>query len=228
MDNLNLYGDQRKATEGGFGVDIATQRADDLDLQCVAHIRDRVAGGSVVRALDLASGPGGQALRMAKAGAQVMAIDVNHYGTLIREAAHQEKLEIMFSKQDMRGDWWRGLEPFDVIICQRAIHYLPWHEACAVLVNIRHVLAPTGKLYLSASGLLSELGDGYQHHATDITQRFTPLSETMSAKHSIEGPVCLYTQSDMARLLESSGYHIESLFASPFGNIKAVAGYGDE
>lgn len=39
---INLYGDQRVATSTGHGIDIASQRADDLDLMAVEQVQSLV------------------------------------------------------------------------------------------------------------------------------------------------------------------------------------------
>jgi len=45
----------------------------------------------------------------------------------------------------------------------------------------------------------------------------------MRDKHGIHGPVCLYSEDDMKSILTESGFAVETLFSSTFGNIKAVA-----
>lgn len=73
---VNTYGDHRLLTDGAFGIDIAIQRADELDLLAIDRIRS-LAGRR--RALDVASASGGQAIRMAVAGADVIALDISDY-----------------------------------------------------------------------------------------------------------------------------------------------------
>lgn len=60
QDALNVYQDRRIETKGNFGVDIALQRADDLDQSAIQFLSQR----SNPRALDAASASGGQAIRM--------------------------------------------------------------------------------------------------------------------------------------------------------------------
>ena len=55
----------------GHGVDVAVNRADDLDKRSLAYIAEHPG----CRVLDLGSGAGGQSVRMAQAGASVLAVD---------------------------------------------------------------------------------------------------------------------------------------------------------
>jgi hypothetical protein len=109
-----------------------------------------------------------------------------------------------------------------VIIAQRFIHYLPFSEAVDVVKLFKSALFPDGKLYLSASGLRSELGRHY-NGASARANRFSELWQPMANKHRIHGKVCLYEEEDMRALLEASGMGAETVYASPFGNIKSIA-----
>lgn len=62
---LNKYGDQPILLAAGHGADIASQRADDLNMMAIDHARSR----SSVFAIDIACGAGGQSLRLAQEGA---------------------------------------------------------------------------------------------------------------------------------------------------------------
>ncbi|WP_205182849.1 hypothetical protein [Burkholderia sp. LMG 13014] len=57
QNQLNIYGDHRRATPGNHGVDIAAQRADDLDNLAIERVRQlQLNGRSTVRALDVGRG----------------------------------------------------------------------------------------------------------------------------------------------------------------------------
>lgn len=217
----NLYGDHLKKTAHGFGVDISSQRADDLDKKALTFITTHDG----TKALDLACGQGGQAMRMAAAGARVIASDLIEYEDLLRQAKHDPET-LQFIKADMRllpGPLLKH-QPFDLVVCQRAIHYLPYHQAKRMVGNLWHMLNPKGRLYLSASGLESELGQGYGAKANgNIESRFAPLSPEMTSKHGINGPVCLYTLEDAVRLMYEYGFAVIDAFSSAFGNVKIVA-----
>jgi 2-polyprenyl-3-methyl-5-hydroxy-6-metoxy-1,4-benzoquinol methylase len=219
---LNLYGDQPIAARGGYGVDIAIQRADDLDNLALAYIQE--LGGNGVRALDVACGAGGQAVRMAMAGAVVSASDIVDYRTVLQNACVTAQIdEFSFVVADMRTLPASVGSAFDVIICQRAIHYLSHVDALATVRGFARLLSPRGRLYLSASGLRSELGSGYPGLNDPVERRLSPLSQDMVTKHNIHGPVCLYTTDDLHDFLVVAGLRAKLLFESPFGNVKSVS-----
>jgi SAM-dependent methyltransferase len=226
MSEFIVYGDRQLTTGLGYGIDVATQREDYLDGSAIRRIKSLIGQprGTAVRALDAACAAGGQARRMARAGAVVTAVDLHDYGADLLNAAAKEGLGgIEFVQADLRhADLYRQLGQFDVIIAQRFIHYLPFPEAVDVVKLFKSALFPDGKLYLSASGLGSELGRNY-NGANARSDRFSELWQPMANKHGIHGKVCLYEEEDMKALLEASGMDAETVYASPFGNIKSIA-----
>ncbi|MGF6440402.1 class I SAM-dependent methyltransferase [Paraburkholderia youngii] len=221
--NLNDYGDQRLLTDGAFGVDIATQRADDLDNMALARVRSHPG---LPRALDVASASGGQAIRMATAGAEVIALDITDYSAPFMAAAREAGVEARcaFETCDIRRfDVADKLGTFDVVVCQRMIHYLPYHQALDMVRGLRRALAKGGQLFLSASGLHSELGDDYSGAFTPLAERYVPLAPPMVAKHNIAGDVCLYSVDELSALIEAAGMQVVTAFASAFGNVKVIA-----
>jgi SAM-dependent methyltransferase len=219
---VNQYGDEKRLAGDGFGIDIASQRADDLDQAALAFIVD--CGGDGVSALDVACGQGGQALRMAAAGASVTAVDLT--APTWPPELHQR---VRFVTADMRAiertvaRLFERPVLFHVIVCQRAVHYLPYKDAVAVVQQFASLLAPEGRLFISASGLLSELGTDYSAAGVALPLRYAPLSGPMVEKHGIRGPVCLYTEDDMRQLLADAKLAALHIFSSPFGNVKAIA-----
>jgi 2-polyprenyl-3-methyl-5-hydroxy-6-metoxy-1,4-benzoquinol methylase len=221
-----VYIDRQLTTTSGHGVDVAIQREDDLDCSAIERIKSLIdrPQGTVVHALDAACAAGGQARRMARAGAVVTAVDLHDYGADLLNAAAEEGLTgIEFVQADLgHADLYRELGQFDVIIAQRFIHYLPFPEAIDVVKLFKSALVPDGKLYLSASGLRSELGRNY-NGAIALANRFSELWQPMADKHGIHGKVCLYEEEDMRALFKASGMAAEKVYASPFGNIKSIA-----
>jgi hypothetical protein len=88
--------------------------------------------------------------------------------------------------------------------------------------RLADLLNPGGKLFLSASGIASELGEGYPGRGVPAADRYAPLADEMAKKHGIHGMVCLYSLEDLEELLLQAGLVCEALFASPFGNVKGV------
>ncbi len=212
-DALNIYGDGKVLTKGGRGVDVASQREDDLDRAAIEFIRAR----SAPAVLEIGCGLGGQSFRMAEAGAVVTAMDMHDYSESI--PAHDR---IAFVQGDLASFAPAPDVHYDAIFSQRTIHYLPFGQAAAALRRlVENHLNPGGALFLSASGLLSELGHFYPHADLPVSERFANLSPAMSEKHGIHAPVCLYTCDDLTGLLMMCGLY-PKVWISPFGNIKAI------
>ncbi|MBB4517442.1 class I SAM-dependent methyltransferase [Paraburkholderia fungorum] len=223
MSVLNGYGDKRNPTIGNHGVDIAAQRADDLDGMALEHLRSIK---DQARALDVASASGGQAIRMALAGADVLALDIDDYSEAFYSAANSAGVggQCRFVQQDITDyDVAGNLGRFDVIVCQRMIHYVPYGVAIEVVQTLKQALKPGGRLFLSASGLHSELGTDYPAARQPIDRRYELLSDAMVEKHAMLGLVCLYSQDELAAMLRMADMDVEQVFTSAFGNVKAVA-----
>ena len=220
---INLYGDQRIATRTGNGVDVASQRMDDLDAMALGYIR-AFGGKKAVMALDVGCGHGGQTARMAKAGACVVAMDSHNSREEVADLLSREGIprgRCFFFRAGVERQ--PDIGPFDIVMCQRMIHYLPHQAAGEALAWFHRVSVPEGRLFLSASGLDSELGKGYSAKDTPVEHRFTYLSSEMSLKHSILLPVCLYRPEELVDLATQAGWIVEKVFTSPFGNVKLVA-----
>ncbi|WP_205183645.1 bifunctional 2-polyprenyl-6-hydroxyphenol methylase/3-demethylubiquinol 3-O-methyltransferase UbiG, partial [Burkholderia sp. LMG 13014] len=172
------------------------------------------------------SASGAQAIRMASAGAAVTALDLHDHSADFSGAAREAGVAGLcdfVQANVMQFDVVGNLGHQDVIVCQRMIHYLAWDDALQAVLQLRYALAADGRLYVSASGLHSELGQDYGHALYGAEQRYCELANEMAEKHAIGGPVCLYSVADLARLLETAGFRVEQVFASAFGNVKAVA-----
>jgi 2-polyprenyl-3-methyl-5-hydroxy-6-metoxy-1,4-benzoquinol methylase len=224
MRQDHAQGDKPLKTKSGHGIDVAIQREDFLDGSAITQIRSLVAERGTARALDAACAAGGQARRMARAGAAVTAVDLHSDGAaLLRAVAEEGLTQIDFLQADLRNpELYQRLGQFDLIVAQRFIHYLPFRDAVEVMRFFHDALRPEGKLYISASGIRSELGQHYDGEE-NLAKRFAALWPPMAAKHGIHGKVCLHEEKDMRALLAAGGMHAEKLYASPFGNLKCIA-----
>lgn len=220
---LNLYGDQRVATLAGNGIDVASQRMDGLDALAIARISEMLPVKDVL-ALDVGCGHGGQTARMAKAGAYVVAMDSFDYRNELAETLAREGVRsgvCIFQRAAVESR--PRLGEFDIIVCQRMIHYLENQAALDALDWFRGTSVQGGRLFLSASGLDSELGNNYPARELPVERRFAHLSPEMAEKHSILKPVCLYGLDELSALVIKAGWMVEKAFLSPFGNVKLVA-----
>ncbi|WP_018234181.1 class I SAM-dependent methyltransferase [Thioalkalivibrio thiocyanodenitrificans] len=208
--------DFSNVTADAFGINVSSQRIDDLDRLCLDHLRTIKAAGRIPRALDLACGDAAMAAHMHQAGAHVIAVDRALPG------ADQRVAGITYAEGDMRTPAQiPGPPQFDTILCQRAIHYLRYFDALYLLKHLRQRLTANGALYLSASGVNSELGTDYPSD-TVVASRMSPLCHEMAKKHGIHHPVCLYRPDELAGLARAAGFSVAFLWESEFGNVKAV------
>ena len=219
---LNLYGDRVVRTTGKHGVDIASQRMDDLDIAALQYALQKTEKRGV--AIDLGCGSGMQGLRFAALGFKTMLIDwLPIEMTVLRIAEIDQMLPLSYVMKDVRTLTASEL-PDEVAFCysQRFIQYLQFEEAVTLLRLLRARMPVGAKLFLSASGLLSELGDGYEGRKHPLTRRFAVLARNMANKHDIHEPVCLYTLEDLIALCRSAAFLPEHVFSSPFGNVKGI------
>jgi SAM-dependent methyltransferase len=200
----------------GHGVDVAVKRADDLDHKVLEYI----ATNPDCQALDLGSGAGGQSVRMAAAGARVTAIDQYDFGAQF--AKYEQSIDkLQFRQGDIQHISSLALnKTFDIGMCQRTIHYLPYSVAVAVLKDLSRII--NDRLFISVTGSGSLVGDTYPCATTALAERFCELTELGKEMFSINEPVCLYNQAEFIQLLESAGWTVDECWESAFGNIKAV------
>jgi len=198
----------------GHGVDVAVNRADSLDKECLAYIADHPG----CRVLDLGSGAGGQSVRMAGAGAHVTAIDQFDFSDTFAEF---QKGNLRFILGDMANleELLNG-QKFDVAICQRTIHYLRYDTAVASLSALRSLVS--GKLYISVTGTGSLVGDAYSATDTPLEDRFAELSALGKEMFQINELVCLYNEEEFKEMLTQAGWQVDSCRMTAFGNIQAI------
>ena len=206
-----------------FGRDISSERLDELDLECIAYgaelVRQRGAG---VAMLDIGAGFGAVAQALSRLpGTMVTAVDRNpalqdHYDRLRDTHPNLE-----FKACDVSVQWPFASVAFAIVACQRMIHYLPHVSGLDLLGRIRSVLENDGRLFVSASGASSELGDGLD--AVPLAHRFRTLRPDRQAQHDIREPVCLYTADELIATLHAAGFSVDRCWLSDFGNVKAIA-----
>ena len=112
--------------------------------------------------------------------------------------------------------------PYDFVLSRRFLHYLSYPEAAELVSRIGRHLLPAGRMFVSVSGLVSELGDQYRDRQRRIDDRLAALSPAMAIKHNIREKVCLYKPDEFAHLFEMSGFSVAKMWTSAFGNIQGV------
>jgi SAM-dependent methyltransferase len=117
-----------------------------------APIHDRVVGALAIKpgmhVLDVACGTGGVALRAARAGADVVGVDISaDQLAKARRAADQEGLTIRFDEGDCQQLPY-GDEEFDAVPSAFGAIFAPDHERTAA--ELARVCRPAGRLALTA------------------------------------------------------------------------------
>src|SRR5215203_2154560 len=158
----NLYGDKTVDTTGSHGADIASQRMDELDLEalrfaiCSSEALEKVA-------IDLGCGLGFQGIRLAILEWRSFLydmLDIHDRIALVREVVGVQ--DLVFRKLDLRHASDDDFpSTIGLVFSQRFIHYLRFEEASQLLAIVASKLHPLGRLFLSASGMESELGLSY-------------------------------------------------------------------
>jgi hypothetical protein len=227
-DSLNQYGDDCRPTEDGYGVDIASQRQDELDLASIIWIRDKTRTGKKITAIDLGGGFGAHSIQMAAAGAKVVMIDIADMASDAFRKAIEFGLVRAGELHLIRKDFVKLMEAdipdnYDVLYSQRAIHYIPYAEAKKLLILCFHKMAYGGIAYISAAGFDTEYGKTYADRERTIPERFTFLTGDMQEKHGIMHKIVTYREEELAQLLKDVGFINISVTHSAFGNIKATA-----
>ena len=175
-------------------------------------------------AIDLGCGLGVQGIRFSMLGCRAALYDLVDIGDRIERVRQSLGIQNLdFRQIDLRQATPEDFPPIvGVAYSQRFIHHLRFDEASRLLAMLAVRLCTGARLFISASGLGSELGAGYAHFASRIEQRFAPLAANMQEKHRIREPVCLYTVAELEQLVVAHGFIAIRTWASPFGNIKGV------
>jgi hypothetical protein len=220
--SLNKYGDILLETTGTHGADIASQRIDELDIKA---LRFAVSGELPAPiALDLGCGLGVQGMRFAILSMEAHLYDLVDISDRILAFKMMFPLvNLHFHKVDLREDM-RHCVPARVGLSysQRFIHYLRYEEACRLLKSVFHSMMNGGRLFLSASGLNSELGCRYAARNQSLGRRFGALEPRIGKKHQIHEDVCLYTEGDLRQLTAACGFEEIGVWSSAFGNAKGI------
>ncbi|MEY3289573.1 MAG: hypothetical protein RLZZ419_1815 [Pseudomonadota bacterium] len=226
---INPYGDEYKVISESYGSDISSQRRDELDVACAQYALSLVAeamknGQSPPQGIDIGSGLGVPSIAMSLLGCRMLLIDILDLHGRFEILRQQLPLfNLIYLQKDAQV-----LTPndfpqyFDFAYSQRFLHYLRFDDATTLLQKVSSRMNTDARLFISASGLTSELGENYPHAKNPVHQRFSRLSKPYAIKHGILEEVCLYTLNDLIHLAESVGFSPVHVYQSRFCNVKGI------
>jgi SAM-dependent methyltransferase len=207
-------------------LDRLVHQGDELDQLAVLEVQKRKRAGLVPAVLDADCGDGAFALRLARSGADVLAIDSGHDGSDLMAAA--KVLGIAGSVRFL--PWQPGCGnttplpggPFDIVANHRSLSLMPYSQGVAMVRELLLNTRTGGRLYISAYGLHSDFGDHYEHASKPVRERFAPLPPETASRYGIDGPVCLYSERDLFLLMFEAGASVLRTFTTTHGNVKAI------
>jgi hypothetical protein len=214
-------------TVNGRGVDVSTGLVGHLDQLGLRYIKRHAAKGGRVKVVDLGGGSGGHSLRMARAGAAVWMVDIEDTARAAFSAAgRDEGLAVHFIHKDfIEVEATDVPEGIDMLYSQRALHYLRYGEAQALLRKMLGRMVKKGRVYLSVAGVDSPFAQDYPHAGRPIEERFSPLAPEMREKYHLHLPIAVYDDAGLRQLLESCGFRGVKTRLSEAGgwNLEAIA-----
>lgn len=202
---------------------------DELEQMALQEGGKRSRAGATVSVLQVDCGDALLGLRLARAGATVLAVDpLPETGDRLAEATQALGLGDKFRFQVWNSGYCLDTTPlpgtpFDIVACPHSLSQLPYAHAHTLLRRLALMTKIGGKLFISAYGVHSELSADYADENLPIRERFCELAPAMAKKYGIHQPLCLYSERDLFLLLFEAGLSVVKTFTTTHGNVKAVA-----
>jgi SAM-dependent methyltransferase len=223
---INLYGDRLQSDVGRKGANISSQRIDDLDAQCLQYALNlKRSARRNFRSIDLGCGTGIQGVRLSLMGYESHLYDQEPIPEVLQSL---RKLYELMRLRYHQGNLAKSKDikfptnGVDVCYSQRFIHYLRYNEALVLFMRVAKSMTPGGHVFVSASGLGSEIGLSHPQRNQPIKTRFAKIDHDTARKHSIFEPICVYSPNELKELMEAAGFLHINIWESSFGNIKGV------
>ena len=137
------------------------------------------------RVLDLGTGPGTQAIALAKIGFEVVASDIS--GTAVKKAealAQQKSLTIRFVQDDILATKLEA--PFDIVFDRGIFHIFPPAERPAYVRSVRCLLKEGGYLFLKCFSDQEPPGEGpYRLSEADLRGALEPAFKVRTVRATL-------------------------------------------
>ena len=184
-------------------------------LDAFLHEVTTAASGRPLALLDVGCGSGRLSRRLFERGFSVLGVDINpdaiHAAQHHAASADAAGRRLLFEVADFAENALPQLHggPFDVVVCQLVISIIgDVRHRANLLRHVRENLRPSGRLFLSASGVSDTINAGYARlYADDLPltgERHTYLSrndrgEVLYVTHH-------FTVDELTSLLEAAGF----------------------
>lgn len=210
-------------------LELISRPGDELDQLALLESgkRRRTSGAACVLQIDC--GDALLALRLARSGAEVLAVDpAAATGVPLKQAAKALDVTGNFRFQVWSTEYCLDTTPlpgapFDIVACPHSLSQMPYSHAHNLLRRLAMMTKIGGKLFISAYGVHSDLSEAYPDENKPVRQRFAPLAPHIANKYGITQPVCLYSERDLFLLLFEAGLSVVKTFSTTHGNVKAIA-----
>lgn len=110
----------------------------------------------------------------------------------------------------------------DFVYSGRFLHYLEYFEAEDLLKKISKNMKSGAKIFITVSGLNSDIGINYDCADKNIKERYCLLSKSNQSRFKIKEKVTLYKKEELESLM-SEYFEIEKIWESDFKNIFIIA-----
>lgn len=111
----------------------------------------------------------------------------------------------------------------NVVLSCHSISYLPHRQALCFLTQLRRHVTTGGKLFISALGLHSPLGECYRDVEKPVADRFCRI-QPPPPEHALKTvSLCLYSERDLFLTLFQAGWTVLRTSTSTDGNVLATA-----
>jgi SAM-dependent methyltransferase len=204
--------------------DLIGSPGDDVERLAIQEVSRRRRSDGPVTVLDADCGYGELAIRLAQAGAATTALVDGEKGPCktARKLLANDLPIAFVEKSILDCDEPPPGAPFDLIVLRRSIPSLRYGEALALLTRLEGWLKIGGKIFVSAFGIHSHLGDAYPDADKPVQKRFAPLPPALAERYGVSGPLCLYSERDLFILVFESGIGVLRTFSTTHGNVKAI------
>lgn len=155
----------------------------NLDPDFEAALQEmKITGGTV---LDIGTGPGTQAMALARLGFDVTATDISASAIrLCRGYARKEGLSIDFQVEDILRS--KRKPAFDVILDRGCFHALPPDERHSYREIVKGLLAPSGVFFLKCFNIKETMEGGpYRFSPDEIKKLFSPDFRVLSIEETV-------------------------------------------